>query len=124
MTCLQTGHKFWFKVIIYMEESNIVEKFEFNTSILTSYDGHEQRIKTRQYPRHYVSYKYDASQYLNNDSVKYNAVHDNFLYRNVIKTPKPKSDDNDHNHSSSSFGGSSFSGSVSSHSGGRSGGSF
>ena len=71
-----------------------------------------------------VSYKYDASQYLNNDSVKYNAVHDNFLYRNVIKTPKPKSDDNDHNHSSSSFGGSSFSGSVSSHSGGRSGGSF
>ena len=43
-----------------MSESNIVEKFEFNTSILTSYDGHEQRIKTRQYPRHYVSYKYDA----------------------------------------------------------------
>lgn len=45
---------------MYMSESNIVEKFEFNTSILTSYDGHEQRIKTRQYPRHYVSYKYDA----------------------------------------------------------------
>ena len=43
-----------------MAETSITEKFEFNTSILTSYDGHEQRIKTRQYPRHFVSYKYDA----------------------------------------------------------------
>ena len=43
-----------------MADTCITEKFEFNTSILTSYDGHEQRIKTRQYPRHFVSYKYDA----------------------------------------------------------------
>lgn len=40
--------------------TRITESFEYNTNILTSYDGHEQRIMTRQYPRHSVSYDYDA----------------------------------------------------------------
>ena len=40
--------------------SRITEKFEYKTNILTSYDGHEQRIKTRQIPRHSLSYDYDA----------------------------------------------------------------
>ncbi|MGN1398373.1 MAG: TPM domain-containing protein, partial [Erysipelotrichaceae bacterium] len=54
-----------------------------------------------------VSRKYDASQYLQTNSVNYSAVHDNFLYKNVVRSVKPKNDD-DHHDSSSSFGGSSF----------------
>ena len=40
--------------------TKITEKYSFNTDIITSYDGHEQRLKTRQYPRRLVSYDYDA----------------------------------------------------------------
>lgn len=43
-----------------MAGDRITEKWEYKTDIITSYDGHEQRIKTRQYPRHYVSYDYPA----------------------------------------------------------------
>lgn len=43
-----------------MSGSQITEKYEYLTDIITSYDGHEQRIKTRQYPRHLLSYDYDA----------------------------------------------------------------
>jgi hypothetical protein len=38
----------------------ITEKYEFKTDILTSYDGTEQRLKLRQYPRHYLTYDYSA----------------------------------------------------------------
>ena len=38
----------------------ITEKYEYKTSIITSYSGKEQRIKTRQHPRHYLSYDYSA----------------------------------------------------------------
>lgn len=43
-----------------MSGSNITEKYEYKTDIITSYDGHEQRIKTRQEPRRFFSYSYDA----------------------------------------------------------------
>lgn len=43
-----------------MSDNKITEKFEFKTNILTSYSGYEQRIKTRQYPRHFLTYDYDA----------------------------------------------------------------
>ena len=43
-----------------MSGSNITEKYEYKTDIITSYDGHEQRIKTRQEPRRFFSYNYDA----------------------------------------------------------------
>lgn len=43
-----------------MSGSQMTEKYEFKTDIITSYDGHEQRIKTRQYPRRFLSYDYDA----------------------------------------------------------------
>lgn len=37
-----------------------MESFEFKTDIITAYDGSEQRLKTRQYPRHELSFDYDA----------------------------------------------------------------
>lgn len=40
--------------------TRITEKYSFNTDIITSYDGHEQRLKTRQYARRLVSYDYNA----------------------------------------------------------------
>ena len=43
-----------------MSGQAITEKFEYKTDIITSYDGHEQRIKTRQYPRHFYSYDYPS----------------------------------------------------------------
>lgn len=43
-----------------MSGSNITEKFEYLTDVITSYDGHEQRLKLRQYPRHFVSYDYPS----------------------------------------------------------------
>ena len=43
-----------------MAGSMITEKYEYLTDIITSYDGHEQRIKTRQEPRRFLSYDYDA----------------------------------------------------------------
>lgn len=43
-----------------MAETRITEKYEFKTDIISSYSGYEQRIKTRQIPRHYVSYDYSA----------------------------------------------------------------
>ena len=38
----------------------ITESWEFKTDILTAYNGTEQRICTRKYPRHFLSYDYDA----------------------------------------------------------------
>lgn len=38
----------------------ITEKYEYKTSIIASYSGKEQRIKTRQHPRHFLSYDYSA----------------------------------------------------------------
>lgn len=43
-----------------MSNSKITEKMSYLTDIITSYDGHEQRIKLRQYPRRYYSYDYSA----------------------------------------------------------------
>lgn len=43
-----------------MAGNQITEKYEYKTDIITSYDGHEQRIKTRQFPRHLLSYDYPA----------------------------------------------------------------
>ena len=43
-----------------MADTKITETFEFKTSILRAYDGHEQRIRTRQNPRHFLSYDYSA----------------------------------------------------------------
>jgi len=43
-----------------MSGAAITEKYEYKTDIITSYDGHEQRIKTRQEPRHFLSYDYPA----------------------------------------------------------------
>lgn len=40
--------------------TRITEKFEFKTDIITSYDGHEQRIKLRQEPRHYLTFDYTS----------------------------------------------------------------
>ena len=44
----------------YLANSNIVERYEYATDIITSWDGHEQRIKTRNLPRHFLSYEYTA----------------------------------------------------------------
>lgn len=41
-------------------QMKITEKYEFKTDIITSYDGTEQRIKLRQYPRHFLTYDYTA----------------------------------------------------------------
>lgn len=41
-------------------QMKITEKYEFKTDIITSYDGTEQRIKLRQYPRHFLTYDYSA----------------------------------------------------------------
>ena len=43
-----------------MAGSAITEKWEYLTDIITSYNGKEQRIKVRQYPRHFLSYDYPA----------------------------------------------------------------
>lgn len=43
-----------------MSGNSITEKYEYLTDIIISYDGHEQRIKTRQYPRHLLSFDYPA----------------------------------------------------------------
>ena len=43
-----------------MSGKSITEKYEYKTDIITSYDGHEQRIKTRQFPRRFLSYDYPA----------------------------------------------------------------
>lgn len=43
-----------------MSGDNIKEQYEYKTSILTAYDGTEQRIKTRQHPRHIMNYEYHA----------------------------------------------------------------
>ena len=43
-----------------MSGQAITEKYEYKTDIITSYDGHEQRIKTRQFPRHMLSFDYPA----------------------------------------------------------------
>lgn len=43
-----------------MANTRITEKIEYKTDVITCYDGHEQRIKTRQIPRYSVSYDYDA----------------------------------------------------------------
>ena len=40
--------------------TRITEKYIFQTDIMKAYDGHEQRMKVRQYPRRVVSYDYDA----------------------------------------------------------------
>ena len=40
--------------------AKITESYEFKTDIITSYSGIEQRIKTRQVPRHYMTFDYDA----------------------------------------------------------------
>lgn len=47
-----------------MAGSAITEKWEYKTDIITAYDGHEQRIQTRQHPRHLVSFDYPAMNYL------------------------------------------------------------
>jgi hypothetical protein len=41
-------------------DTKITEKFEFKTSIITAYEGQEQRIKLRDLPRHYLSYDYSS----------------------------------------------------------------
>lgn len=41
-------------------QMKITEKYEYLTDIITSYDGTEQRLKLRQYPRHYLTYDYSA----------------------------------------------------------------
>ena len=43
-----------------MAGSSITETWEYKTDIITSYDGHEQRIKTRVYPRRKISFDYPA----------------------------------------------------------------
>lgn len=43
-----------------MAGSYITEKYSFKTDIITSYDGREQRIATRQNPRHLVTYDYPS----------------------------------------------------------------
>ena len=42
--------------------NKITEKLEYKTDIITAYDGSEQRIKTRQHPRHTLSYDYSAME--------------------------------------------------------------
>ena len=43
-----------------VQSMKVTEKYEFLTDIITSYDGTEQRLKLRQYPRHYLTYDYSA----------------------------------------------------------------
>ena len=43
-----------------MADTKITERYEFKTDIITAWDGHEQRIKTRQLPRHFLTYDYSA----------------------------------------------------------------
>ena len=43
-----------------LSNTKITESFEYKTDVITAYDGSEQRIKTRQYPRHNLSFDYDA----------------------------------------------------------------
>lgn len=42
------------------KDTRITEKWEYYTDIITSYDGHEQRVMTRSIPRRYFTYDYDA----------------------------------------------------------------
>lgn len=60
----------------------IIEKIQFKTDIITSYNGTEQRIGLRSVPRRYFSYKYDSmfnweSQYLRmlNSNQQNNAIY-------------------------------------------------
>lgn len=43
-----------------MAGNKITEAFEYKTDIITSYDGHEQRIQTRQHPRHLLTFDYPS----------------------------------------------------------------
>lgn len=43
-----------------LAQTKITENIEYLTEVLTSYDGHEQRLKLRQQPRQYFSYDYSA----------------------------------------------------------------
>ena len=43
-----------------MADTQITEKLSFQTDIIQSYSGKEQRIKVRQYPRKFYTYNYDA----------------------------------------------------------------
>lgn len=43
-----------------MPSLKITEKYEYKTDIITAYDGTEQRLKLRQYPRHFLTYDYSA----------------------------------------------------------------
>lgn len=43
-----------------MSDTNITEKLEYKTSILTAYDGSEQRICTRSNARRYITYNYSS----------------------------------------------------------------
>ena len=43
-----------------MADTQITEKYEFLTNIITSYSGAEQRISLRDIPRRYISYDYAA----------------------------------------------------------------
>lgn len=42
--------------------NKITEKYEYLTDVITSYDGSEQRLKLRQYPRHFLTYDYSAME--------------------------------------------------------------
>ena len=43
-------------------QTKITEKLEYKTDVIVAYDGSEQRIKTRQHPRHLLSYDFSAMQ--------------------------------------------------------------
>lgn len=47
-----------------MAGSAITEKWEYLTDVITSYDGHEKRLKIRQYPRHFLSYDYPSMNWM------------------------------------------------------------
>lgn len=47
-----------------MSGQSITERWEYLTDIITSYDGHEKRLKIRQYPRHFLSYEYPAINWM------------------------------------------------------------
>ena len=60
-----------------MSDGTIQERLSFLTDIITSYDGHEQRIKLRNVPRRQYIYSYDAMN-------KYDA---NWM-RNILRIPR------------------------------------
>ena len=43
-----------------MADTKITEKYQYKTSIITAYNGYEQRISLRDSPRHFLSYDYTA----------------------------------------------------------------